>query len=97
MEYIYFITGLLHRGIRVSVSGFVRGGGTLSVQDYVNTYYFPRSHKYRKQVLIGQMARFSLKVIVRTITWVAGVSYLHLATYNHVLLGVEWMRNVVFD
>ena len=97
MEYIYFIIGLLHRGIRVSVSGFVRGGGTLSHLDYVNTYCFPRSQKSSTQIPIVQTAGFLLKVIVRTITHVTDVLSLHLDTPNHMHLGVQCLRNIVFD
>ena len=49
------------------------------------------------QVPIGNIRRFPQKVIVTNIKRVFGVSSLHLATHNHMHLGVECLRNMVFD
>ena len=89
--------GLSHRGVSINLSGSDRGGDPLSVQDYVNAYHFHVSQKSRTQVPIGQIASFPLKVIVRTITQVASVLSVHLATRSHMHLGVDCVRNAVFE
>ena len=45
VEDMYFITGLSCRGMHVNLEGTGRGGDPMSVQDYVDTYYTPRSQK----------------------------------------------------
>ena len=81
----------------MSLSSSNNVGDLVSAQDYVNTYCLPRSKKYGTWVPIGQIFIFLLKMIVITITQVESVSSLHLATRNHMHLGVEFLRNVVFD
>ena len=49
------------------------------------------------QITIGQITRFPLKFIITTITRVAGVATLHLNTQNYMHVGVECLRNVIFD
>ena len=41
MEDIYFIIGLLRRGVAMILTNSGHGVGALSVQDYVNTYNVP--------------------------------------------------------
>ena len=45
IEDMYFIIGLSRRGMHVNLEGTGRGGDPMSVQDYVDTYYTPRSQK----------------------------------------------------
>ena len=80
----------------MSLAIFGCGGGALSVQDYVNTYCVPGAQKLGTWVPIGKIASFLMKFIVTTIMWFFGVSALHLATHNHMHLGVECLQNTVF-
>ena len=73
------------------------GNDPLSVQDYINTYFLPRTQKSGTQIPIGQITRFPLKFIVSTIARVAGSSTLHLATWTHMCIGVECLRGLVYD
>ena len=41
IEDIYFITGISRRGIPVNLEGTSRGGDSMSVQDYIDTYCTP--------------------------------------------------------
>ena len=41
IENIYFVTRLYHQGALVNLGGTGHGGDPLSVQYYVNTYFFP--------------------------------------------------------
>ena len=98
---IYFIIGLSYRGAAINLGGTSRGGDPLSVQDYVNTYCFPGTHKSRTQILIAQITKFPLKFLVSTVFRVVGSSTLHLATWTHMRIAVEclevWSLNGVWD
>ena len=63
----------------MKLGGIGCGGDPLSVQDYVNTYCFPGTHKSGTQIPIAQITSFPLKVLVTTVVRVAGSSTLHLA------------------
>ena len=78
------------------LTGSGHGFGALSVQYYVNTYSVLGAQKYDSEIALGQIMSFPLKFIVTTITWIAGVVTLHLATHSHVHLGVECLRIIIF-
>ena len=51
LEDIYFIIGLLQRGVAMNLKGSIHGMGDLTIQDYIKTYCIPESHKLSIPIL----------------------------------------------
>ena len=94
---MYFIIGISRRVISMNLKGTGRGGDTMSVQDYVDTYYPPGMKKKGSCIPIVHITIFSLPVVVSTVVRIAGSSSLHLATQTHMRIAVDCMQGVVFD
>ena len=87
-KHIYFITHLFHKGEPMNMEGIGQGGDPLSVQDYINTYFLPKTQKSGTQILIGHITSFPLKFIVSTIVRVAGYFSLHLEVRTHMGIAI---------
>ena len=97
VEDIYFITGISHKGMPINLEGTGRGGDPMSVQDYIDTYCPPSTHKKGTCVPMSQITSFSLQVMVSTVTRIVDSSSLHLATQTHMRVAMECMKGTMFD
>jgi hypothetical protein len=78
---IYFLTGLSHRGSRVSLSGS-RGGGE-PMDYYVAHHCATGTEKHSGKVSIKDVEDLSLRTILYTITHVVGSVTPHMALQSH--------------
>ena len=77
VEDVYFLTGLLRRGLPISVSGFALGGDT--VRDYVLQYFYPGAEPRKDgKINIFDVRDFPLRTILFTITKLASIITLHV-------------------
>ena len=60
VEDMYFIIGLSHRVIPMTLKVTGRGGDPMSVQDYVDTYYIPCTQKKGSCIPIVHITIFPL-------------------------------------
>jgi hypothetical protein len=95
IEDIYFLTGLSHRGSRVSLSGH-RGGGE-PMDHYVAQYCSAGTEKFSGKVPIKNVLDLSLRTILFTITHVAGSAAPHMALQNQFQYAIECMEPRVFN
>jgi hypothetical protein len=77
IEDIYFLTGLSQREYYVSLTGS-RGGG-LKMSEYCNLYCVPESERKKGKVAIWGVQYLTLRTILFTIAWTAGISTPHMA------------------
>ena len=94
---IYFIIGISHRGTPLNLEGNSRGSDPLSVQDYVNTYFFLGTQKSGTQFPISPITSFPLNLMVSIVGRFSGSPALHLATQTHMRIAMECMRGTLFD
>ena len=94
---IYFIIGLSRWGQVVSRKWNFLGVASLSVHKYVNYYYVSRTQNTGSQISISTISSFPLNFIMKTITRVARTATLHLATRNHMQIGIECLQGKIFE
>jgi len=95
VEDIYFLIGLSQRGTPISLSSYQRAGETIKY--YVTTYcdnYQPSSDG---KIAIKYNHQLPLKIIMFTITCLAGSTYPHLATKCQIEYALECFRPIVFN
>ena len=97
LEDIYFITGLSRWGALLNLKCTGRGGDLLSVQNYIDTYCAPGTHKRGTCIPIVHIRSFPLKVLVSKIVRVARSSSLHLETRNQMRIAVECLQGDLYD
>lgn len=82
VEDIYFLTGLLRRGLPISLSRFALRGET--VRDYILQYYNPGAEPSKDgKINICDVRDFPLRTILFTIAKLACTATLHLANISY--------------
>lgn len=95
VEDIYFITSLLWRGEVVNLR--TRGGGGLTIEDYIATYCEVDIVKVGSQVPIKNIEYLILKSILYTMTHIVGSTSLHQASRSQMQYAIECLKPTVFD
>lgn len=94
VEDIYFITGLSRRGDPIELHGKPLGG--LTVDDYVHVYCVEGSQKVGTQIAIKDLSELHMKILLFTISKVAGSTSLHQALRTQMSIVVEFLVHL-FD
>ena len=76
VEDIYFITGLSRRGDMVNLRFRGQGGG-LTIDEYIDVYFFLDMEKFGSQILTNIIQIMGLKAIHLALGRIAGLASLH--------------------
>ena len=96
VEDVYFITGLLRRGLPISLIGSTIGGET--VRDYVMQYCYPGSEPRKDgKRYIRDVTDFPLRTILFTIAKLAGTVTLHVAKRSYMQYALEFLEPTLFN
>jgi len=97
VEELYFIIGLSQCRELVNLKGGGHGAGTLTIQEYINTYYFVGTQKMRSQVPIKNIEYSNLKIILLMIARASSSMEPHLASRPQMNYVVECLCPTMFD
>jgi hypothetical protein len=97
VEDTYFIIGLSQHGSSVNLKGGGHGTSTLTIQEYVNTYYSTGTQKMSFQVPINNIEDLRLKIILLMLSRVSSSSIPHLYFHPQMYNGVYLFYPTIFD
>ncbi len=96
IDYVYFLTGLLRCGAPISLSGFSCGGEL--VRDYIQQFCWTGTHPSKDgKINIRDVSDFPLRMILFTITKLAGSVTLHLANRSYMQYALECLEPTLFN
>ena len=96
IEDVYFLTGLLRRGLPISLSGSIVGGEI--VRDYVLQHCYPGAEPSKDgKINIRDVRDFPLRTILFTIAKLAGTVTLHVVNRSYMQYVLECMEPTVVN
>ena len=96
VEDVYFLIGLLRRGLPISLSGSIVGGET--VRDYVLQHCYPRAEPNKDgKIKIQDVRDFPLRTILFTITKLFGTITLHVVNISYMQYALDYLEPTVFN
>jgi len=93
---IYFLTGLSHRGLEVSLTG-LGPRGLLTVREYTEKYCTAEAKVNSSGVPIKYIWNLGLKAIVYTINMMARSAAGHLAMRPYMALALSYLEPQLYD
>ena len=96
VEDIYFITRLSRWGEVVNLHSRGPGGG-LTIDEYIEVYYFLDMENVGGQIPTNSIQVLGLKAILLALHKIAGLASLHQASQPLIFYVVECMRPTVYD
>ena len=97
VEDIYFLTGLSHRGWELNLCGGGRGDASLTIQEYIDTYYKDGTQKVASQIPIARITTLALHSIVFCLVNMLSTTAQHVISHPLVYYALECTWPTIFD